>query len=184
VSSSDRSILPWRPRRRCYDLGEGEPVTEPDGDTAGTRASVDARLARVERWLDLGVLAAGVVLFAVAPGSAIHLGRPTLLVAAGVALLGAGLIRDLAWLRLAGRPAPARPAGPREARLCLESSLGVLAIAGGLAWRALWPGAPIAVAPGTLVVGLGLVGTFGHLTRHVIVALRIEPGHQNVRFWR
>jgi hypothetical protein len=149
-----------------------------------TRASADARLARIERWLDLGVLAAGAVLLAVAPGSAIHVGRATLLVGAGVALLGAGLVRDLAWLRLAGGPAPVRPDGPREARLCLESSLGVLAIAGGLTWRALSPGAPIPVALGALVVGLGLVVTFGHLTRHVIVALRIEPGHQNVRFWR
>jgi hypothetical protein len=159
-------------------------VTGPGGDTEGTPASVDARLARVERWLDLGVLATGIVLLVVAPGTTVHLARPTLLVAAGVALLGAGLIRDLAWLRLAGRPAPVRTRGPREARLCLESSLGVLAIAGGLVWRALAPGAPIALAPGTLVVGLGLVATFGHLTRHVIVALRIEPGHQNVRFWR
>jgi hypothetical protein len=52
------------------------------------RSSADARVARVERWLDLGVLVVG----------------------AGVVLLGAGLIRDLAWLRLAGRPVPVRRA--------------------------------------------------------------------------
>jgi hypothetical protein len=156
----------------------------PDRDTDHTPAALDARLARVERWLDLGVLATGAVLLVVARGHAVHLGRATLLIAAGVTLLGAGLIRDLAWLRLAGRPVPARPEGAREARLCLESSLGVAAIVGGLAWRALAPGAPVPVALGALVLGLGGVATFGHLTRHVIVTLRIERGHQNVRFWR
>jgi hypothetical protein len=158
-------------------------VAERETGAGPERSSADARVARVERWLDLGVLGVGAVLLVLAPGIALTVGRSTLLVGAGVVLLGAGLIRDLAWLRLAGRPVPVRSDGPREARLCLESSLGILAIAAGLCWRAVSPGAPEPLTLGTLVLGLGLVATFGHLTRHVVVAVRLEPGHQNVRFW-
>ena len=80
----------------------------------------DRRIARVERVLDLGVLALGIAILLLAPGARVTLHPPSLVVAAGIALLGAGLLRDLAWLALQGRPAALEPttrlllAGPRN----------------------------------------------------------------------
>jgi hypothetical protein len=146
--------------------------------------STDARIGRVERILDLVAIAAGVALMALAPGVRLALSAPALLVAAGLTLLASGLVRDLAWLALHGRrPAAVRTAGPPEARLCLESTLGGVAVAGGLAWRLLAPGPPRPIGIGALVLALALVASFGHLTRNVIVALRVEPGHRNMTFW-
>jgi hypothetical protein len=39
------------------------------------------------------------------------------------------------------------------------------------------------VGVGALVLTLALVASLGHLTRNVIVALRVEPGHRNMTFW-
>lgn len=144
---------------------------------------VDLRIGRVERVLDLAALLVGAGLAVLLPAARLSLFAPTLLLAAGLALLGSGLVRDLAWLALSGRPAPARTEGPPEVRLCLESTLGILAVAGGLAWRLLAPGAPRAVGLGALVLALALVACFGHLARNVIVTLRIDPGHRNMPFW-
>jgi hypothetical protein len=144
--------------------------------------SIDARIGRVERTLDLVAIAAGVALIVLVPAR-LSLSASTWVVAAGLTLLGSGLVRDLAWLALHGRPAAARTAGPPEARLCLESTLGGVAVAGGLAWRLLAPGPPRTIGVGAFVLALALVASFGHLTRNVIVALRVEPGHRNMTFW-
>jgi hypothetical protein len=66
-----------------------------------------------------------------------------------------------------------------ELRLCLESTLGLGAVAGGLLWRAWGAGPPL----GALVLGLAAVAAFGHLTRNVVVVFRQEPAHRNVVFW-
>jgi hypothetical protein len=145
--------------------------------------AADRRIARAERVVDGVALVVGVALILVAPGTRLAISVPTLLLAAGLALLATGLVRDLAWLALRGRPTPVAPVGPREARICLESTLGVLAVAGGLAWRLWAPGPPRSIGLGVLVLGLALVATFGHLTRNVIVALRVEPDHRNIIFW-
>jgi hypothetical protein len=144
---------------------------------------VDARIGRVERMLDLAALLAGAALLLLAPGARLALFAPTLLLAAGLALLASGLVRDLAWLALSGRPGPAVTGGPPEVRMCLESTLGVLAVGGGLAWRLWAPGAPRSVGLGGFVLTLALVAGFGHLARNVIVTLRLEPGHRNMPFW-
>ncbi len=137
----------------------------------------------MERVLNLAVLLLGAGLAVLLPAARLSLFAPTFLLAGGLALLGAGLVRDLAWLALSGRPAPAATEGPPEVRLCLESTLGILTVAGGLAWRFLAPGAPRTVGLGALVVALALVATFGHLARNIIVTLRIDPGHRNMPFW-
>ena len=148
-----------------------------------TTESVDARIGRVERLLDLAVVVAGIALLAAAPAARLSLFPPTFLVAGGLTLLGSGLVRDLAWLALSGRPVPTVPAGPPEVRMCLESTLGILAVGAGLAWRVWAPGAPRPVGVGVLVLVLALVAAFGHLARNVIVTLRLEPGHRNMPFW-
>ena len=145
--------------------------------------AIDARIGRVERVLDLVAVAAGVALMALAPAVQLSLSAPTWLLAAGLTLLGAGLVRDLVWLGLHGRPAAMQTAGRPEARLCLESTLGGVAVAIGLAWRLLAPGPPLTVGVGAAVLALALVASFGHLTRNVIVAVRVEPGHRNMTFW-
>ncbi len=133
--------------------------------------------------LDLAAMGVGLALMLLSPTARLSLFAPTLLVAAGLALLGSGLLRDLAWLALHGRPAAARTAGPREVRLCLESTLGGVAVAVGLAWRLLTPGPPHTIGFGAFVLALALVASFGHLSRNVIVTLRVEPGHRNMTFW-
>ncbi len=143
----------------------------------------DRRIARVERGADVAALALGVLLLLAAPASRVTAHAPTLLIAAGVVLLGSGLMRDLAWLALAGRPAAAAPAGASEVRTCLESALGVLAVGAGLTWRLVAPGPPRSLSAGALVLALALVATFGQATRNVIVTFRVEPGHRNMPFW-
>jgi hypothetical protein len=149
-------------------------------------ATVDAsdrRIARVERILDLAAVALGTAVLLLAPGARVTIHAPSLLVAAGIALLGAGLLRDLAWLALQGRPAPAHRGGPPEVRLCLESTLGAAAVSGGLLWRLLAPGPPWSAPLGMLVLALALVATLGQLTRNIILTARVEPGHRNMPFW-
>jgi hypothetical protein len=143
----------------------------------------DRRIARVERVLDLGAVALGVAILLLAPGASVTLQASSLLVAAGIALLGAGLLRDLAWLALQGRPARAHRDGPPEVRLCLESTVGAAAVSSGLLWRLLAPGPPWIVSLGVLVLGLALVATLGQHTRNVILTARVEPGHRNMPFW-
>jgi hypothetical protein len=143
----------------------------------------DRRIARVERILDLGGLLLGAAILLLAPGARVTLHVPSLVVAAGITLLGAGLLRDLAWLALQGRPNPAHRGGPPEVRLCLESTLGAAAVSGGLLWRLLAPGTPWSVPLGALVLALALVATLGQLTRNVILTARVEPGHRNMPFW-
>lgn len=144
---------------------------------------IDGRIARVERWFDLAVLTVGAGLILLAPAFRLSIFTPTLLVAAGLALLGSGLVRDLVWLALHGRPTAVRTNGPAEVRMCLESTLGMLAVGGGLFWRLVAPGAPGSVGLGAFLLGLALVATFGHLARNVIVTFRVEPGHRNMPFW-
>jgi hypothetical protein len=146
---------------------------------------MEPRIARVERVLDLAALAAGVVLLLAWPAWRIALTRPMMLVWAGVALLGAGLARDLARLALEPpRAAATADAHPGEVRTCLESPLGLGAVAVGLAWR-FWgaSSAPVGVPAGGVMLALAAVASFGHLTRNLVLVLRHEPGHRNVIFW-
>jgi hypothetical protein len=142
-------------------------------------------IARVERIVDVALLATGLALMVLAPATRVWIQPSLLLVWAGAALLAAGLARDLARLALeAPAPAAPPPAGaPRELRICLESALGALAVAGGLAWRLAAPAGGQAIGLGAFVVGLALVVGFGHLSRNVIVAFRMEPAHRNVLPW-
>ena len=64
---------------------------------------MEHRIVQVERALDVAALAAGFVLRLGWPEWHVALTRPMMLVCAGVALLGAGLARDLARLAL-GEP--------------------------------------------------------------------------------
>jgi hypothetical protein len=73
--------------------------------------------------------------------------------------------------------------GLRELRLCLESTLGLGAVAVGLAWRLGAASAARPVSVGGLVLALAAVATLGHLTRNLVVVLRREPAHRNVVFW-
>jgi hypothetical protein len=138
----------------------------------------DRRIARVERILDLGGLLLGAAILLLAPGARVTLHVPSLVVAAGIALL-----RDLAWLAIQGRPSPTHRGGPPEVRLFLESTLGAAAVSGGLLWRLLAPGPPWRLPLGMLVLALALVATLGQLTRNVILTARVEPGHRNMPFW-
>ena len=80
--------------------------------------------------------------------------------------------------------APAPDPHPGEPRTCLESTLGLGAVAVGLAWRFWGPGsAPVLVPVGGGVLALAAVAGFGHLTRNLVLVLRREPGHRNVIFW-
>jgi hypothetical protein len=119
------------------------------------------------------------------PEQRVALTRPMMLVWAGVALLGAGLARDLARVALgAPRGATTPDPHPGELRTCLESTLGLGAIAAGLAWRLGGTGGtPVLVPVGGIVLALAMVAGFGHLTRNLLLVLRHEPGHRNVIFW-
>lgn len=134
--------------------------------------------------MDLAALATGATLWAVAPAVRATVTWPMLVVIAGVVLLASGLAGDLARIALEGRPAAATPdRHPGELRLCLESTLGLSAVAGGLLWRS-WSASPSLTPPlGALVSGLAAVAAFGHLTRNVVVVFRREPAHRNVVFW-
>lgn len=145
----------------------------------------ESALARVERLLDLGLLLVGAALILLMPATRISLQPSMLVVWGGVALLGSGLVRDLARLAL-GERKPIKPppqAGPKEFRICLESALGGLAVGGGLGWTIMAPGAPQPIGLGTFVFALALVATFGHLSRNVIVAFRIDAAHRNILPW-
>ena len=144
---------------------------------------MEHRVAQVERALDFAALAAGLVLLPAWPERPVALTRPMMLVCAGVALLGAGLARDLARLALREPHAAATPdPHPGELRTCLESTLGLGAVVVGLAWRLGGAGgAPVPV--GGVVLALAAVAAFGHLTRNLVLVLRHEPGHRNVIFW-
>jgi len=147
--------------------------------------SMERRIAWAERALDLIALAAGFVLLVGWPDRHVALTRPMMLVCAGVALLASGLARDLARLALREPRAVTTPdPHPGELRTCLESTLGLGAVAAGLAWR-FWGagGAPVLVPVGGVVVALAAVAGFGHLTRNLVLVLRHEPGHRNVVFW-
>lgn len=117
------------------------------------------------------------------PERQIALTRPMMLVCAGVVLLGAGLVRDLARLALEVPREPAADPHPGELRTCLESTLGLGAVGAGLAWW-LWGarGAPVSLPVGGLVLALAAVAAFGHLTRNLVLVLRHEPAHRNVIF--
>jgi hypothetical protein len=146
---------------------------------------MEHRIAQVERALDVAALAAGLVLRLGWPEWHVALTRPMMLVCAGVALLGAGLARDLARLALGEPRAAAAPdPHPGELRTCLESTLGLGAVAGGLAWRFGGGGSALVAGPvGGVVLALAAVASFGHLTRTLVLVLRHEPGHRNVIFW-
>ena len=136
--------------------------------------TAEARIAWVERGGDAIAIVVGLALRLAAPESSVVTTRPMLLVAAGVVLLAVGLARDLARIVLEGRPVATAPdRHPGELRLCLESALGLGAVAVGLAWR-------LAGGP---VLALAVVATLGHLTRNLVVVVRREPAHRNVVFW-
>lgn len=126
-----------------------------------------------------------VVLLLARPEWRVALTRPMMLVCAGVVLLGAGLARDLSRLALAApRGAGPADANPGELRMCLESTLGLGAVALGLGWRS-WGGGspPVPLPVGGLVLALAAVAAFGHLTRNLVLVLRHEPAHRNVIVW-
>ena len=136
----------------------------------------EARIVRAERGLDLLALALGVALLLPAPAARGHITLPMLVVLSGAVLLASGLARDLARIALEGRPMVAAP-DPRsgEVRLCLESTLGLGAVAAGLGWRFWSAGPPVDLALGGLALALAAVATFGHLTRNLVVVVRQEP---------
>jgi hypothetical protein len=137
-----------------------------------------------ERTVDLAALATGAALWTLAPAVRATVTGPMLVVIAGAVLLASGLARDLARIVLEGRAVAATPdRHPGELRLCLESTLGLSAVAGGLLWRCWSASLPLTPPLGALVLGLAAVAAFGHLTRNVIVAFRREPAHRNVVFW-
>jgi hypothetical protein len=144
----------------------------------------EAWITWIERAVDLAALATGAVLWAEAPGVRVAITWPMLVVIAGAVLLAVGLVRDVARIALEGRPVAATPdRRPGELRLCLESTLGLGAVAGGLLWRAWSAGPPVTLPLGVLVLGLAAVAALGHLTRNVVVVFRQEPAHRNVVFW-
>ena len=144
----------------------------------------EAWITWTERAVDLAALATGAVLWAGAPGVRVAITWPMLVVIAGAVMLAAGLVRDVARIALEGRPVAATPdRRPGELRLCLESTLGLGAVAGGLLWRAWSAGSPVTLPLAALVLGLAAVAAFGHLTRNIVVVFRQEPAHRNVVFW-
>jgi hypothetical protein len=148
-------------------------------------SGAEATIVRVERLVDLGLLAAGVALMLFAPAARVWTQPSLLIVWGGAALLASGLARDLARLALEERgDAPRAATGaPKELRVCLESALGGLAVAGGLAWRIAAPAGGQAIGLGAFVLGLAVVVTFGHLSRNVIVVFRIDAAHRNILPW-
>jgi len=144
----------------------------------------ERRIMWAERALDLIALALGVTLLLAAPAARVLITTPMLVVLAGVALLATGLARDLARIALLGRPIATMPdRHPGELRLCLESTLGLGAVAAGLAWW-LWAATSAAAwSVGALALLLAVVAAFGHLTRNLVLVVRAEPAHRNVVFW-
>jgi hypothetical protein len=144
----------------------------------------ERRITWTERGLDAAALATGFALWGAAPAVRVSMTWPMLLVLGGVVLLGSGLIRDLARLALEGRPAAVAPdRHPGELRLCLESTLGLIAVATGLGWWGWSAGPPVDAPLGAVVLALAGVAAFGHLTRNLVVVFRREPAHRNVVFW-
>jgi hypothetical protein len=144
----------------------------------------EAGIVWVERGLDGIGFVLGVALLVAAPALRVEITRPMLVVLAGVVLLASGLARDLARIALHGRPIVASADGrPGELRLCLESTLGLLAVAVGLGGR-VWQACPVIPVPvGGLVLGGAVVAALGHLTRNLVVVFRREANHRNVVFW-
>jgi len=144
----------------------------------------EAGIVWIERGLDGTALTAGLILLLAAPAARVLITWPMLVVLGGVVLLASGLARDLARIALEGRPVATAPdRHPGELRLCLESTLGLAAVAAGLGWRFWSAGAPAPVSLGGLVLALAAVATFGHVTRNLVVVFRQEPAHRNVDFW-
>ena len=144
----------------------------------------EAGIVWIERGLDGTALTAGLILLLAAPAARVLITWPMLVVLGGVVLLASGLARDLARIALEGRPVATAPdRHPGELRLCLESTLGLAAVAAGLGWRFWSAGAPAPVSLGGLVLALAAVATFGHVTRNLVVVFRQEPAHRNVVFW-
>ena len=144
----------------------------------------EAGIVWIERGLDGTALTAGLILLLAAPAARVLITWPMLVVLGGVVLLASGLARDLARIALEGRPVATAPdRHPGELRLCLESTLGLAAVAAGLGWRFWSAGAPAPVSLGGLVLALAAVATFGHVTRNLVVVFRQEPAHRNVIFW-
>jgi hypothetical protein len=144
----------------------------------------EARIVWIERGLDGTALAVGLALLLAAPAARVLITWPMLLVLGGIVLLASGLARDLARVALEGRPVATAPdRHPGELRLCLESTVGLAAVAAGLGWRFWSAGAPAPVSLGGLVLALAAVATFGHVTRNLVVVFRQEPAHRNVVFW-
>jgi hypothetical protein len=144
----------------------------------------EAAIVWVERGLDGTALGVGTALLVAAPALHAEITRPMLVVLAGVVLLASGLARDLARLALEDRPGATAPDGrPGELLLCVESTLGLLAVAAGLGgW--FWQAGPVIPVPvGGLVLGGAVVAAFGHLTRNLVVVFRREANHRNVVFW-
>src|SRR5258707_3002243 len=118
------------------------------GSQGGPGMTAEARIAWVERSAGALAIGVGLALRLAAPKTSIVTTRPMLLVAAGVVLLAVGLARDLARIALEGRPVATAPdRHPGELRLCLESTLGLGAVAAGPAPP---PGAPGAPRPGAV----------------------------------
>ena len=96
----------------------------------------EAGIVWIERGLDGTALTAGLILLLAAPAARVLITWPMLVVLGGVVLLASGLARDLARIALEGRPVATAPdRHPGELRLCLESTLGLAAVAAGLGWR-------------------------------------------------
>lgn len=104
-----------------------------------------------------------------------------LLTTAGATFLGQGLLRDIALLATARSKGPER----RQACLCLESLLGISAVAGGIA-LALWqPAWCLAAGRPTWAMMFGLTLLAGFLQKELVITwsplrLRRDRNHLNV----
>ena len=122
--------------------------------------------------------------------SSLSLGELVLVGAAG--MLGQGLIRDVHLKYLAKVEPEAAcaltPGAPRGASFCMESTLGVFAIAVGAALLFSGNQTSLPMEGAAWPLGLLGLGVLGFFLKDVVIdfrkrSLRIEKAHRNVVFW-
>lgn len=108
-----------------------------------------------------------------------------LVLAGAVVLLLQGLVRDLRRVAAARGAASARAV----TCVCVESTIGLTAIAAGLALTMGWHAGSVRLSPAAWPIGSGAVLLFGTAVRNLVLdwrALRIrhEPDHGARVTWR
>lgn len=113
------------------------------------------------------------------PGGTLVLQGATLVWVGGLVLLGYGFIRDLYLLFAHRKDTHERPE-ERFSMLCVESTIGMVAVGLGLGLQALDWTRSVAPPVGSLMAAGALIVAFGHATRDWVLLLVEVENHSNL----